>query len=72
MLQVRKWHYEIPGYAWPDHTVSDAKYPTGQEVEVSEGADSGAVRCGAERGGAGWGAAAVCCTTATCENSVCR
>lgn len=31
-LQVRKWHYEIPGYKWPKEA-SHPKYPTGQEVQ---------------------------------------
>ena len=32
-VQVRKWHYVIPGYPWPD-SESDPKYPTGQEVQT--------------------------------------
>ncbi|GAB4822167.1 hypothetical protein N2152v2_009213 [Parachlorella kessleri] len=32
-LQVRKWHYEIPGYPWPD-SESDPKYPTGPETQA--------------------------------------
>ena len=32
-LQVRKWHYEIPGYSWPD-SESDPKYPTGPETQA--------------------------------------
>ncbi len=31
-MQVRKWHYEIPGYPWSD-TASDPKYPSGEEVQ---------------------------------------
>ena len=31
--QVRKWHYVIPGFPWPDRE-SDPLYPTGAEVQA--------------------------------------
>ena len=31
-LQVDRWHYEIPGYAWDTSKLSDPKYPSGPEV----------------------------------------
>jgi cation diffusion facilitator CzcD-associated flavoprotein CzcO len=34
ILQVRKWHYEIPGYNWTDKlSEADPRYPSGQEVQ---------------------------------------
>ena len=33
--QVRKWHYEVPGYKWVDSTSpSHPRYPTGPEVQA--------------------------------------
>lgn len=31
-LQVRKWHFEIPGFPWPD-SESHPRYPTGPECQ---------------------------------------
>lgn len=34
-VQVRKWHYEIPGFPWTDElSRADPRYPSGQEVQA--------------------------------------